>query len=115
LYPAALATIWLGSPLVSASAARYGHGFPVHPVNEMQISSPELIDSASRAFKSVLDQLAPTDATVLIIGETGTGKEVMARYLHHHSAVVCNVLIYSEIFYRRPDSRRCKRLKEYKK
>ena len=52
----------------------------------MQISSPELIDPASRAFKSVLDQLAPTDATVLIIGETGTGKEVMARYLHHHSA-----------------------------
>lgn len=52
----------------------------------MQISSPELIDPASRAFKDVLDQLAPTDATVLIIGETGTGKEVMARYLHHHSA-----------------------------
>ncbi len=52
----------------------------------MQISGPELIDPASRAFKSVLDQLAPTDATVLIIGETGTGKEVMARYLHHHSA-----------------------------
>lgn len=52
----------------------------------MQITSPELIDPASRAFKSVLDQLAPTDATVLIIGETGTGKEVMARYLHHHSA-----------------------------
>jgi aliphatic sulfonates family ABC transporter substrate-binding protein len=86
LHPAALATIWLVSPLVSASAARYGHGFPVHPVNEMQISGPELIDPASRAFKSVLDQLAPTDATVLIIGETGTGKEVMARYLHHHSA-----------------------------
>ena len=51
----------------------------------MQISGPELIDPASRAFKNVLDQLAPTDATVLIIGETGTGKEVMARYLHHHS------------------------------
>ncbi|WP_288475127.1 aliphatic sulfonate ABC transporter substrate-binding protein [uncultured Pantoea sp.] len=52
----------------------------------MQIATPELIDPASKAFQSVLDQLAPTDATVLIIGETGTGKEVMARYLHHHSA-----------------------------
>ena len=51
----------------------------------MQLPSPDLIDPASLAVKSVLDQLAPTDATVLIIGETGTGKEVMARYLHHHS------------------------------
>ncbi|QKJ87166.1 sigma-54-dependent Fis family transcriptional regulator [Paramixta manurensis] len=47
--------------------------------------SPVLIDPASRAFQSVLDRLAPTDATVLIVGETGTGKEVVARYLHHHS------------------------------
>ncbi|GAA3584832.1 hypothetical protein GCM10023078_10880 [Gibbsiella greigii] len=47
--------------------------------------SPILIDPASIAFQSVLDRLAPTDATVLIIGETGTGKEVVARYLHHNS------------------------------
>jgi transcriptional regulator with PAS, ATPase and Fis domain len=45
-----------------------------------------LIDPASLALQSVLDRLAPTDATVLIVGETGTGKEVVARYLHHHSA-----------------------------
>lgn len=51
----------------------------------MQPAGPELIDPASVAFKNVLDRLAPTDATVLIVGETGTGKEVMARYLHHHS------------------------------
>ncbi|PLR39656.1 AAA family ATPase [Chimaeribacter californicus] len=48
--------------------------------------NPVLIDPASIAFQSVLDRLAPTDATVLIVGETGTGKEVVARYLHHHSA-----------------------------
>ncbi len=51
----------------------------------MQHAGPDLIDPASLAFRHILDQLAPTDATVLIIGETGTGKEVMARYLHHHS------------------------------
>lgn len=48
-------------------------------------AEPALIDPASRAFQSLLDKLAPTDATVLIVGETGTGKEVVARYLHHHS------------------------------
>jgi len=48
-------------------------------------SQPVLVDPASIAFKNVLDKLAPTNATVLIVGETGTGKEVVARYLHHHS------------------------------
>ena len=43
------------------------------------------VDPASLAFQSLLDKFAPTDATVLIVGETGTGKEVVARYLHHHS------------------------------
>ena len=51
----------------------------------MNPQGPILIDPASIAFQSVLDRLAPTDATVLIIGETGTGKEVVARYLHHNS------------------------------
>lgn len=47
--------------------------------------TPVLVDPASKAFQSLLDKLAPTEATVLIVGETGTGKEVVARYLHHHS------------------------------
>lgn len=52
---------------------------------ELMSSGPELVDPASQAFQKVLNRLAPTDATVLIIGETGTGKEVVARYLHRHS------------------------------
>ncbi|WP_414146838.1 aliphatic sulfonate ABC transporter substrate-binding protein [Erwinia sp. BNK-24-b] len=51
----------------------------------MSSSVADLIDPASVAFKDVLDRLAPGDATVLITGETGTGKEVVARYLHQHS------------------------------
>ena len=43
---------------------------------------------ADPAMKNVVDlaeQIAPSSASVLINGETGTGKEVMASYLHSHS------------------------------
>lgn len=49
----------------------------------------EGIVGSSPALRAVLDQVrmvGPTDATVLIEGETGTGKELMARAIHMHSA-----------------------------
>jgi len=42
-------------------------------------------DPAMIALKQLADQIAPTDASVLITGESGVGKEVMARYLHKRS------------------------------
>ena len=46
-----------------------------------------VIGSSSAMLKAIerLKRLAPTDATVLILGDTGTGKELFAQALHHHS------------------------------
>src|SRR5205807_1262809 len=67
----------------------------------------------SRSIRSVLsdvDKVAPTSATVLITGETGTGKELIAREIHRrsrrasgpmiavHSAALPAGLIASELF-----------------
>ena len=67
----------------------------------------------SHAMREVLDlvaQVAPTNATVLITGETGTGKEVIAKAVHHLSsrsdrpfvsvncAALPETLIESELF-----------------
>ena len=40
---------------------------------------------ALRAVFHKLERVAPTDATVLILGETGTGKELIARAIHNRS------------------------------
>jgi formate hydrogenlyase transcriptional activator len=49
----------------------------------------EEIVGESPALKKVLEQVqtvAPTDSTILILGETGTGKELVARAIHSLSA-----------------------------
>jgi formate hydrogenlyase transcriptional activator len=53
----------------------------------MQHDFKQIVGS-SQALTSVLRQIrtvAPTDATVLLLGETGTGKELLARALHDAS------------------------------
>ncbi|MBC2664177.1 sigma-54-dependent Fis family transcriptional regulator [Novosphingobium flavum] len=42
-------------------------------------------DPRSRALLPLLARVAPSQANVLIIGETGTGKELVARYVHELS------------------------------
>ena len=61
-------------------------------------------------IKNIIEKVAPTDARVLITGENGTGKEIVARWLHEKSnrakgpfvevncAAIPSELIESELF-----------------
>jgi formate hydrogenlyase transcriptional activator len=67
-----------------AVVARFGSGD--QDVNPRRF---EQIIGSSPALESVLEQVervAPTDSTVLVQGETGTGKELIARAIHNLSS-----------------------------
>ena len=96
------------------------------PESEMSKYCFEGIIGRSRAIRNVLEQVrivAPTDATVLLHGETGTGKELVAHAIHTLSsrarrnfvrmncAAIPSGLLESELFghetrgfYRRADA-----------
>jgi len=51
-------------------------------------SSHAVLLTANRAMKAVFSQIrsvSPTDTTVLLTGETGTGKSMLAHLIHQHS------------------------------
>jgi len=54
-----------------------------------------VIASAPATLKALAlaDQIAPSDASVLITGESGTGKEVIAKYIHRKSKRAGNPMI----------------------
>jgi transcriptional regulator with GAF, ATPase, and Fis domain len=54
------------------------------------------VTGQSAAIQKVLrqaQQVAPTDSSVLVLGETGTGKEVIAQYIHRLSPRQRNVMV----------------------
>ncbi len=92
-----------------AEAARSAQGQETEeeemPATEMVGSSPGMVE----VYK-LISRAAPTDATVLIEGETGTGKELVARLIHANSprrqgpfipvdcAAIAPTLLESELF-----------------
>jgi formate hydrogenlyase transcriptional activator len=51
-----------------------------HNFHEIVGDSPVLLETLA-----LVEQVAPTDSTVLLLGETGTGKELIARAIHDSS------------------------------
>ena len=43
------------------------------------------VDARSRQLRERAEALAGNGQPLLILGETGTGKELLARYIHRHS------------------------------
>ncbi len=92
--------------------AEASRGEQEHEVEEEDLPESEMIGSSSRMVEiyKTASQVAPTDATVLIEGETGTGKELVARLLHRFSnrvqqpfvpvdcASIAPTLLESELF-----------------
>jgi DNA-binding NtrC family response regulator len=75
------------------------------PDSEMIATSPKMVE----IYKAI-SRIAPTDVTVLLEGETGTGKELIARMIHRYSkradqpfvpvdcGAIAPTLIESELF-----------------
>jgi transcriptional regulator with GAF, ATPase, and Fis domain len=92
-------------------AGPFGHGRSQLPKGAAQVE--RAIVSKSQAIRAALAQaahVAPTDSTVLLLGETGVGKEVFAQAIHDASprqhrpmvrvsaAAIPATLIESELF-----------------
>ncbi len=86
--------------------AALGEGVPAaNTTNDIVIE-----DSAMEALYRIIDRVAPSDLAVLILGETGVGKEIMAEAVHRASlrrdhpfirincAALSESLVESELF-----------------
>jgi two-component system, NtrC family, response regulator GlrR len=101
------AVLTIGKTQLRISMAEQDLGLPAA---QSSFGSAIGASAAMRQLFGILDRVSPTDSTVLLLGETGTGKEVMAESIHHKSkrsrnpfvvvdcGAVAPTLIESELF-----------------
>ena len=77
----------------------------MHQTDELIVGS----SAASKDLKKLIEVVAPSSTTVLVLGETGVGKELVARAVHNNSnrtgdlisvncAAIPSELLESELF-----------------
>jgi len=96
-----------------AQLKKAGTAFPKPHVESHLLTAHGAIVGESKAIKEILqlvEKVAPTDSSVLIVGETGTGKELIAETIHQMSsrkhlpmvkvncAALPSALVESELF-----------------
>ncbi|MBN2527172.1 MAG: sigma-54-dependent Fis family transcriptional regulator [Deltaproteobacteria bacterium] len=105
---------YLTKPLESPAALRdvVRSHLPRMGIAQIPSDGPDMIatDKAMTPVLNMLDKVAPTDATVLLTGQSGTGKEVAAARIHQQSnrknqpfvavncAAILGTLMESEMF-----------------
>jgi transcriptional regulator with GAF, ATPase, and Fis domain len=103
--------LFTGDPKLSQQRLKHENVAPRQEVNKTPMHD-EIIGTSPALQKvlSLISKVAPTDATVMVTGETGTGKELVARAIHRrcrrssrafvsvNCAAIPRDLIASELF-----------------
>lgn len=97
---------WQNEKLLATISAAIKLKKSYNEVDKLKKAKKQLQDDSNQPFKDILgesvaikkvfdiiDKVAETDANVLILGENGTGKELVARALHQKSLRKDNVFI----------------------
>ena len=80
--------ILLGRASHAVLVARESHAVQAEFTREHGNSELVTVLGAAPSFRRAVDlarRVAPTDASVFIPGESGSGKELIAQFIHHHS------------------------------
>lgn len=97
---------WQNEKLLATISAAIKLKQSYNQVEQLQTAKSVLQEAANKPFQDIIgnspamqrvfeiiDKVAQTDANVLILGENGTGKELVARALHQRSARKDNVFV----------------------